>query len=149
VNGVSRPHRKYYKHYTLITTRWKDNDVYGHINNTEYYSYFDTIINSYLIKQNVLDILHGNEIGLCIESKCQFKKPLSFPCDIDGGLSVSKIGNSSVTYEVGIFEKDQQDISAFGHFVHVFVDKKTRRPINIPMALKDSLEKIKVNQPLL
>eukprot|EP01127_Copromyxa_protea_P011791 TRINITY_DN2993_c0_g1_i2.p1 TRINITY_DN2993_c0_g1~~TRINITY_DN2993_c0_g1_i2.p1 ORF type:complete len:152 (+),score=18.13 TRINITY_DN2993_c0_g1_i2:42-497(+) len=130
--------------FTLsITTRWSDNDVYGHVNNVIYYSWFDTIINSFLIKEAQLDIKNSSVIGICAESSCKYKKSVVYPDIIIGGLRVANIGNSSVRYEVGIFKEGEQSISAFGYFVHVFTDRETGRPVPIPSLLRSKLESIK------
>jgi acyl-CoA thioester hydrolase len=124
-----------------IATRWKDNDVYGHVNNVEYYSYFDTVINTFLIQHGGLDIHAGSIIGLCVESHCEFKQAIAFPETIVAALRVAHIGRSSVRYEIGILSKDQ--LAATGHFVHVFVDRATRRPAELPAALRAALETLK------
>lgn len=128
-----------YCHFLQIPTRWMDNDVYGHVNNVVYYSYFDTVINRYLIDQGVLDIHGGAVIGLAIETQCRFFKSLTFPDIVDAGLRVGKLGNSSVRYEIGLFTQGVTDIAAAGHFVHVFVDRETRRPTPIAGALRQAL----------
>lgn len=128
-----------YRHFLQIPTRWMDNDVYGHVNNVVYYSYFDTVINRYLIDEGVLDIHQGGVIGLAIETQCRFFKSLTFPDIVDAGLRVGKLGNSSVRYEIGLFTQGEPDIAAAGHFVHVFVDRETRRPTPIAGALRQAL----------
>lgn len=130
-----------YPYVLPISTRWKDNDVYGHVNNVEYYSYFDTVINTYLIREAGLDIHHGAVIGLCVESHCEFKKSIAFPETIQAGLRVAHIGRSSVRYEIGIHSESQ--LAASGHFVHVFVDRVNRKPTELPAAMRAALEKIK------
>jgi acyl-CoA thioester hydrolase len=134
-----------YPYFLAITTRWKDNDVYGHVNNVEYYSYFDTVINSYLINKGGLDIHAGSAIGLCVESSCQFKQSLAFPEVVDAGLRVVKLGNSSVRYEIGLFRAGEAVPAAEGDFVHVFVDRVTRRPQAIPDALRAALARLQVS----
>ena len=133
-----------YPHTTEITTRWKDNDVYGHVNNVEYYSYFDTVINEYLITQGGLDIHLGTAIGLCVESGCRFSASLSFPGRVVAGLRVAKLGRSSVRYEIGLYEAGGDGAAAEGHFVHVFVDRDSRRPTPIPAPIRAALERISV-----
>jgi acyl-CoA thioester hydrolase len=128
-----------YPHHLAIPTRWKDNDVYGHVNNVEYYSYFDTVINSYLIQAKVLDIHHGAVIGLCVESQCQFKDSLAFPETVTAGLRVARLGNSSVRYEIGLFKEGSSAPAATGYFVHVFVARDTRKPVAMPAALRAAL----------
>src|SRR3954454_15246990 len=128
-----------YPHRALITTRWKDNDVYGHVNNVEYYSYFDTVINEYLIQAGGLDIQDGSVIGLCAESHCTFHGPLAFPGTVEAGLRVGQLGRSSVRYEIELREQGASDAAATGWFVHVFVDRSTRRPVEIPAGLRAAL----------
>jgi acyl-CoA thioester hydrolase len=131
-----------YPHITEITIRWKDNDVYGHVNNVEYYSYFDTAINEYLIAQGGLDIHAGAVIGLCVESSCRFDASLSFPGRVTAGLRVVKLGGSSVRYEIGLFDAGTGELAAQGYFVHVFVDRRTRRPATIPKDLRVALTRL-------
>jgi acyl-CoA thioester hydrolase len=133
-----------YPHRLPIQTRWKDNDVYGHVNNVEYYSFFDTAINAWLIREGGLDIERGEVIGLCVESHCEFKAALTFPEPIEVGLRVGKLGKSSVRYELGIFRAGGSDdeVTAEGHFVHVFVDRETRRPVPIPDPLRACMERL-------
>lgn len=127
-----------YRHFLTITTRWMDNDVYGHINNVQYYSYFDTVVNRFLIEQGALDIHAGEVIGLVVETHCNFFSSAGFPDDIEAGVRVARLGNSSVRYEVGLFVKDRVEAIAQGHFVHVYVDRESREPVNIP----DNLRKV-------
>jgi acyl-CoA thioester hydrolase len=124
-----------FRHFAPIQTRWDDNDVYGHVNNVLYYAYFDTVINRYLIEHG-LDI-QGAVIGVCVESGCRYLREIAFPEAIDAGLRVAKLGNSSVRYEIGIFRGEE--LCALGHFVHVFVDAKTRRPVPIPPPIRTAL----------
>ncbi|MGB0683202.1 MAG: acyl-CoA thioesterase [Magnetovibrionaceae bacterium] len=131
-----------YKHFAAITTRWMDNDVYGHINNVHYYSYFDTVVNTHLIKQGVLDIQNSPVIGLVIETKCNYFRPMTYPNTVEGGLRVTKIGNSSIRYEVGLFVEGEEEIAAQGHFVHVYVDRASGRPTALPAALKALAESL-------
>ena len=129
---------------TSITTRWMDNDVYGHINNVAYYSFFDTAINVYLIDQGGLDINDAAAIGVALETGCRFHRSLSFPQVIEAGLRVSRLGTSSVRYEVGLFGRDDDTAAAEGHFVHVFIDRNSRRPIPIPATIREALSRILV-----
>jgi acyl-CoA thioester hydrolase len=131
-----------YPHRALITTRWKDNDVYGHVNNVEYYSFFDTVINEYLIAEGGLDIADGAVIGLCAESHCDFHGPLAFPGTVEAGLRVGHLGRSSVRYEIELREQGAEQAAAEGWFVHVFVDRSTRRPVAIPETLRVALESL-------
>ena len=137
------PHvREAYHHFRTIPTRWMDNDVYGHVNNVVYYSYFDTVVNQYLIEQGALDIQRSDVIGLVVETACQYFAPLTFPDIVSAGLRVAKLGNSSVCYEIAIFRNDETRASAQGHFVHVYVDRATRRPASLPEALRGALARI-------
>jgi acyl-CoA thioester hydrolase len=142
---VSKPApdlRDAYRHFRAIPTRWMDNDVYGHVNNVVYYSYFDTVVNQYLIEQGALDIESSKVVGLVVETSCQYFAPITFPDLVTAGLRVAKLGNSSVRYEVGIFRNDEQAASAQGHFIHVYVDRTTRRPAPLPVTLRTALERI-------
>ncbi|EKZ97520.1 MULTISPECIES: acyl-CoA thioesterase [Cupriavidus] len=138
--------RSAYAHFQPITTRWMDNDVYGHVNNVVYYSYFDTVVNTYLIRAGVLDIEAGETIGLVIETQCNYFSSLSFPDTVVAGLRVAKLGNSSVRYEVGLFCNDDDVAAAQGHFVHVYVDRETRRPVPLPQPLRQALEALVIGQ---
>lgn len=129
-----------YPHTREIPLRWKDNDVYGHVNNVEYYSYFDTVINEYLITAGGLDIHAGDAIGLCAESHCAFRAAIAFPETVLAGLRVGKLGTSSVRYEIGLFNARDAELLAEGWFVHVFVDRGERRPTPIPAGLRTALE---------
>ncbi len=117
-----------------------DNDIYGHVNNVVYYAYFDTVINEFLITHGQLDIAAGTAIGLCVESKCQFHHELTFPETIDAGLRVEKLGTSSVRYGIGLFQQQEPSPAATGHFVHVFVDRVTRKPTPMPDEIRTALE---------
>jgi acyl-CoA thioester hydrolase len=134
-----------YPHVLEIPTRWKDNDVYGHVNNVEYYSYFDTVINRWLITEGGLDIHEGGVIGLCVESHCEFRAALSFPDVVRAGLRVAHLGRSSVRYEIGLFRAEDAAVAAEGWFVHVFVDRGDRRPCDIPDSLRAALERLEVS----
>jgi len=131
-----------FAHFADITTRWIDNDAYGHINNVVYYEFFDTVVNGYLLAQGVLDIADGPVIGLVVETKCNYFRSIAFPDKIRAGLRVAKLGTSSVTYDVGIFRNDEDTASAQGHFVHVYVDRTTNKPVPLPTALKQALVKL-------
>ena len=132
--------RSAYRVFRPITTRWMDNDMYGHVNNVVYYSWFDTAVNAYLIEQGVLDVHNGQTIGLVIETQCNYFAPLAFPQTIDAGIRVAKLGTSSVRYEVGLFAQGEELTAARGHFIHVYVDAATRRPVALPSPLKTVLE---------
>jgi len=136
----SRESREAYKHYRVIGTRWMDNDVYGHVNNVVYYSYFDTVVNQYLIEKGILDIGSSPVIGLVVETACQYFRPMVFPDAIHAGLRVGQLGRSSVRYEIGIFRNDEASAAAQGHFVHVYVDRASLRPTPLPQALRQALE---------
>jgi len=131
--------RTAYRHFRAISTRWMDNDVYGHVNNVVYYSYFDTVVNQYLLERNVLDIERSTVIGLVVETQCNYFSPITFPDAVHAGLRVAKLGASSVRYEVGLFRNDDPLASAQGHFVHVYVDRATRRPTGLPEDLRRAL----------
>jgi len=139
---VATPTRAEYAHFLSIATRWMDNDVYGHVNNVVYYAYFDTVINRYLIEEGGLDIVRAETIGLCVESHCAYLQPLSFPDSIDAGLRVAHLGRSSARYEIGIFARGSDEPSAHGWFVHVFVDRATRRPAPLPPSIRAALERL-------
>lgn len=134
--------RSQYRHFQSITTRWKDNDIYGHVNNVEYYSYFDSAINAYLIAQGGLDIRNGEQIGVCAESHCRFLGEFAFPETIQAGIRVDKLGNSSVRYGIGLFREGKDEPSAEGWFVHVFVARQSRRPEPIADRLRAALQQL-------
>jgi acyl-CoA thioester hydrolase len=134
--------RAAYRHFQRIPTRWMDNDVYGHVNNVVYYSYFDTVVNQYLIEQGVLDIERSPVIGLVVETRCRYFAPLTFPDRVDAGLRVARLGNTSVRYEIGLFRNAEDTTCAQGHFVHVYVDRASRRPATLPPPLRAALERI-------
>ncbi len=147
-----------FRYFTPLTTRWADNDIYGHVNNVMYYSFFDTTANRYLIEHGGLDIHQGNIIGLVVDSGCSYFAPIAFPDQLLGALRVAHLGKSSVRYELAIFkEPDAKDMSfnadsdqknlqgtavAQGHFVHVFVDRITRQPVAMPEHLREALSKL-------
>jgi acyl-CoA thioester hydrolase len=134
--------RALYPYFLAIPTRWMDNDVYGHLNNVVYYSFFDTVINTYLIEQASLDIHSGGVIGLCVESQCRYAQPLAFPGAVDAGLRVAHLGRSSVRYEIGLFAAGREDAAAEGHFVHVFVDRASRKSVPLPTDLREALGRL-------
>jgi acyl-CoA thioester hydrolase len=139
--------RSDYVHFHPITTRWMDNDVYGHVNNVVYYSWFDTVVNQFLIANKVLNVEQSPVIGLVAETGCAYFAPVSFPETVTAGLRVAKLGNSSVRYEVGIFRDEEQIASAQGHFVHVYVDRTSRRPAEIPHHMRSVLQSLESGQP--
>lgn len=124
--------REQFRHFMTIPTRWIDNDQYGHVNNVVYYSYFDTAVNQFLIERGVLDIHNDQLVGYVVDSACAYFSQLSFPDLLHVGLRVSKLGNSSVRYEIGIYRNDEPVPAAAGHFVHVYVDRATNKPVTIP-----------------
>lgn len=140
---MSRPvptTRADYPHFLSINTRWSDNDLYGHVNNVVYYSFFDTVVNEYLIRHGALDLEAGRTIGLVVETHCSYFASLAFPERIDAGLRVTRLGTTSVRYELGIFSAGSEQPAAQGHFVHVYVDRDTRRPAPLPEALVAALK---------
>ena len=142
-SAIARPQARTRDHYRVfrdITTRWMDNDAYGHVNNVVYYSWFDTAVNAHLIEQGALDIERGAVIGLVVETQCNYFAPLAFPQTVQAGVRVAQLGRSSVRYEVGLFAQGSPSASACGHFVHVYVDRETRRPVPLPVNLKRILE---------
>ena len=136
------PVRADYAVFRGITTRWMDNDVYGHVNNATYYSFFDTTVSGHLLETGAVDPHEGTAIGLAVDSQCSYFGAISFPDLVTGGLRVDRIGTSSVQYGVGIFRNDEDIASAAGHFVHVYVDSTTRRPVSLPDRLRAVLEKL-------
>lgn len=136
--------REDYNVFYPITTRWMDNDVYGHVNNVTYYSYFDTAANTFLINHCGLDIHKGEIVGLVVSSGCEYLSPIAFPDKIDVGIRVDRLGNSSVQYGVGIFKDGEEQVCAFGHFVHVFVDRVTNKPVSIPEKMRKALLAISI-----
>ena len=140
---MSRPTpdpRTAYRHFRAISTRWMDNDMYGHVNNVVYYSYFDTVVNQYLMDHGVLDVERGAVIGLVVETQCNYFSPMAFPDAVHAGLRVGRLGSSSVRYEIGLFRNDEPLASAQGHFVHVYVNRASRRPVALPDELRTALQ---------
>ena len=134
--------RSAYPVFRTITTRWMDNDVYGHVNNVVYYSWFDTAVNAHLMERGVLDIHGGSTIGLVVETQCNYFTPLAFPQQVEAGLRVARLGSSSVRYEVGLFAAGEPMTAAKGHFVHVYVDRESRRPVPVPPDLRAVLQEM-------
>ena len=137
--------RSAYRQFSTIGTRWMDNDQYGHVNNVVYYSFFDTAVNRYLIEAGALDVHAGAVIGLVVETRCNYFAPLEFPQLVDAGLRVAHVGSSSVRYEVGLFAAGEPLSAAGGHFVHVYVDRHTRRPAPLPGALLTALQPLRTS----
>ncbi len=135
--------RSDYRHFLAIPTRWMDNDLYGHVNNVVYYSYFDTVINWFLIERGGLDIHEAAIIGVAAESGCRFRESFAYPETIDAGLRVGHLGNSSVRYEIGLFREGKDEAAAEGHFVHVFVERGVQKAVPIPAAIRAALESIR------
>jgi acyl-CoA thioester hydrolase len=131
--------RSGYRHFRAISTRWMDNDIYGHVNNVQHYSFFDTVVNGYLMAAGALDPHASAVIGLVVETKCNYFESLAFPDEVHAGLRVGRLGASSVRYEIGLFRGEAAQAAAQGHFVHVYVDRATRRPVALPDALKRAL----------
>lgn len=136
--------RSAYKVFRELGTRWSDNDMYGHVNNVVYYSWFDTVVNGLLIESGALDVHAGNVIGLVVETQCNYFAPLAFPGSVVVGIRIASIGSSSVRYELGLFPGDPElPCAAKGHFVHVYVDRLTRKPVVLPSSLISALETLK------
>ena len=134
--------RDHYRHFLTIPTRWMDNDVYGHVNNVVYYSFFDTVVNKFLIEQSQLDYSKGSVVGLVVETKCQYFAPIAFPDVVVAGIRVAHIGTSSVRYEIGLFKNDEDNPAAEGHFVHVYVTRSGNKPTPLSTQMRSVLEKI-------
>jgi acyl-CoA thioester hydrolase len=135
--------RAEYRHFLAVPTRWMDNDLYGHVNNVVYYSYFDTVINKFLIEQGGLDIHRGPVVGITAESGCRFFVSFAYPETVEAGLRVGHLGRSSVRYEIGLFRQGSETAAAEGHFVHVFVERATQQPVPIPDPIRAAFESIK------
>jgi acyl-CoA thioester hydrolase len=131
--------RAEYRHFLAIPTRWMDNDVYGHVNNVVYYSYFDTVINKFLIERGGLDIHKSPIVGITAETGCRFHESIAYPETVDAGLRVGHLGRSSVRYEIGLFRAGRDTAAAEGFFVHVFVERAVNRPVDIPAAIRAAL----------
>ena len=138
--------REDYRHFLDIPTRWIDNDVYGHVNNVVYYSYFDTVVNEYLIRSGVLDIEKSPVIGLVVETQCRYFVPITFPDEVHAGLRVARLGRSSVRYEIGLFKNDEGSAAAQGHFVHVYVERESRKATTLPPEMRAALERLLVSE---
>ena len=134
--------RSTFKVWRRLSTRWADNDAYGHVNNTVYYEWFDSGVNAWMVEQAMLDIEHGDPIGLVVETRCSYFAPLAFPQDVEVGLAVAHLGRSSIRYRIGVFAESSDRAAAQGEFVHVVVDRATRRPTEIPESWRRSLEAI-------
>lgn len=142
MQNLNPEQRDSYPHFTDITTRWMDNDAYGHINNAVYYSFFDSVSNSFLVHKAGFDIENAPVIGFVVASECQYRSAISYPDNVEVGFRVNKLGNSSVQYGMGVFKKNAQQAAAFGTFTHVFVDRNTNRSVPIPKIIRNALEKV-------
>lgn len=134
--------RKHYRAWRNISTRWMDNDVYGHVNNVVYYSWFDTAVNAWLVEQGLLNIEAGDLIGLVVETGCTYARPVSFPAEVQAGISVGRIGITSVRYDIGLFLAGEPQPAAEGFFVHVYVDRGSRKPVPVPAQWRGKLQMI-------
>lgn len=151
IKPMSRPQpepRSAYAVFRPITTRWSDNDVYGHVNNVIYYHWFDAAVNAHLIEQGALDIHAGATIGLVVETHCNYFAPLAFPQTVELGIRVAHLGSSSVRYEIGVFAEGEPLSAACGHFIHVYVDRTSRRPAPLPETFQTVLKKLFIQRPL-
>jgi acyl-CoA thioester hydrolase len=135
----ARPHRTSFALFRSITTRWMDNDAYGHVNNVHYYSYFDSAVNGWLVDNGLLSIGDSPVIGLVVESGCAYFESVAFPENLEAGIGVAHLGRSSVRYEIGIFKEGADFAAAQGYFVHVYVDRATQRPVEIPHRTREAL----------
>lgn len=136
--------REHYRHFQPISTRWHDNDLYGHVNNVTYYSYFDSAVNTYLIEVGGLDIHQGEVVGFVVSSSCDYFASIAFPERIEIGMRVGNLGNSSVQYELAVFKAGEEQACAAGRFVHVFVDRASNRPVAIPQTLRLAMQQLQV-----
>ncbi len=134
--------RSEFRVWRQYTTRWADNDAYGHVNNTVFYQWFDSAVNAWLVGQGLLDIQHGDPIALVVETRCAYFAPLQFPQDVEVGVAVSSIGRSSVRYRIGIFAAGQERAAAQGEFVHVLVDRASRQPMEFPARWREAFVQI-------
>lgn len=134
--------RSHWPHFVTIGTRWMDNDVYGHVNNVQYYSYFDTAVNHFLIERGVLDIHQGEVVGFVVDSGCSYFSPIAFPDVVRVGIRVAKLGNSSVRYDIAVYRNEEPHPAAAGHFVHVYVERSSNRPVPIPENVRAVLSSI-------
>lgn len=144
MSRADRPRRAHYRYFQAITTRWKDNDAFGHVNNVEYYSYFDTAVTFFLIEHNLIGVAAGEIITVVVETACRFHASVAFPDRVTVGVRVARIGGSSVRYEIAVFRNDEDAAAADGHFVHVYVDRATMRPVPVPAESRAALAAISV-----
>ena len=134
--------RAEFKAWRRMSTRWADNDAYGHVNNTVYYEWFDSAVNAWMVEQGMLDIENGDPIALVVETRCSYAAPLAFPQSVEIGLAVGEVGRSSIRYRIGVFSEGADTAAAEGEFVHVVVDRSSRRPVEIPFGWRAKLEAI-------
>lgn len=146
MTGEAAVRRQDFPFFRSIQTRWMDNDVYGHVNNVVYYSFFDTAVNGHLLEEGVLDYGASPVFGVVAETRCRFFKELAFPDLVEAGMRIVRLGNSGVTYEIGLFRAGDSEAAAFGHFVHVYVDRATRRPTRIPDAVRAVMQPLVVGR---
>ena len=139
--------RDNYKYFHPIQTRWNDNDIYGHVNNVVYYAYFDTAVNMFMVDNAGFDPHHATIVGICPETHCNYHKPVAYPDRLEAGLRIGLLGNSSVRYEIAIFIAGDEEAAATGHFVHVFVDRATRKPLSIPATMRTAMVAILSETP--
>jgi acyl-CoA thioester hydrolase len=142
VSRAAPARRSAFKVWRTFTTRWADNDAYGHVNNTVFYQWFDSAVNAWLVEQGMLDIANGDPIGLVVETRCSYFAPLAFPQDVEVGLAVAQLGRSSIRYRIGVFPAGEELAAAEGEFVHVAVDRAARRPVEIPAPWRSKLQAI-------
>lgn len=135
-----------FPHFQTIPTRWMDNDVYGHVNNVVYYSYFDTLVNENLVKHGLLDLAGSEVVGIVAETQCSFMASISFPQAVEGGLRVVRLGRSSVTYQIGLFIEGREAPAAVGRFVHVYVERASMTPVAMPDAIRNLLESLRCEE---
>jgi acyl-CoA thioester hydrolase len=133
-----------YRHFLAIPTRWMDNDTYGHVNNVTYYSYFDTVVNEHLVNEGGLDIREGEVVGFVVETSCRYFRPITFPETIEAGMRITRLGRSSVTYEIALFRRAEPSPAAAGRFVHVWVDRRTVTPAEIPAQIRAILQPLAI-----
>jgi acyl-CoA thioester hydrolase len=139
--------RSAFPHFSAIPTRWMDNDAYGHVNNVQYYSYFDTAVNQFLIERGVLDIAHDPVVGFVVDSGCSYFSSISFPDVVHAGIRVDQLGNSSVRYQIALYRNDETLPCAAGHFVHVYVERSSNRSAPIPLTVRNLLATLMASSP--
>jgi acyl-CoA thioester hydrolase len=147
IDRASPEPRSAYRHFRALSTQWRDNDLYGHVNNAVHYAWFDTLVNAWLIEKGLLQLAHGEVVGLVVSTSCQFFAEAAFPDRIDGGLRVERIGRSSVVYGLGLYRNDEPLPFAAGRFVHVYVDRATRRPVALPAGHLQALHALSPPDP--